>query len=262
MKIVSCLLLFTFVSLAGFAQRDSITVKNPQNIKPIGQKPPLDPKLLKPKSNGSTPAPAPDPGPEPASIYGYVTWSDPATGKSHIPKGQDTRTTNWKYCIGYPTFKLTFQNKTTGATMDLWINSGGTFQMLIDSTGTPCSAHLDAAGNETYTWADSSSRSRTGTYTFLPTTPAAYKYRFNFVHDMSFTGNPLRMDSPRPSGSSVLPYDVVPQGIRYNPAIWHFQDIIADWVMPPLTIPVSELPDGRPVWRKLDRPVADLPDRF
>ena len=102
MKIVSCLLLFTFVSLAGFAATQRYS-KESAEYKTHRSKAPLDPKLLKPKSNGSTPA----------LVIGSLVRThihllcnmerSRQLERAYPERTGTLRYNELKYCIGYPT---------------------------------------------------------------------------------------------------------------------------------------------------------------
>ncbi len=197
--------------------------------------------------SGNKPAPAA----EPEYIYGYVSWTDPSTGKKHIPKGMDARTMKWDYVTGYPTYDLIFTNRATGENKLIYFEASGPFQRLVDSAGRECFLIIDSLDNIRYALRDSARYTRAGTYYYF-SEPMGYRYKFLFRLDRSFTGLPY--DAPA-SGSEKA-------AIRYNPDLWSFTSIrVSGWLIPArLVVPAGEFPVRPVVWALKSRPFSDLPD--
>jgi len=162
--------------------------------------------------------------PEPAGVKGYVTWTDPASGKKHLVTGMAEYGGVWNKPVradNGPVFLLRFKG----------VSAGDLTQVLADYTSD--AYMLDAAGRQQiylrYTASPSANRGE-GFRGNLPTPPApqpaAFRYDIRFIHDLSYVGQPLQEprivhlgDEGNPNSTNFIIH------IRYNPTRHHFLDI-------------------------------------
>ena len=159
--------------------------------------------------------------PEPAGVKGYVTWTDPASGKKHLVTGMAEYRGVWNRPVRAdegPVLLLSFKGMTAGDLSQVTIDYSPV-AYLVDAEGRPQSYVR-------YAPAPAGAVEFRGN---LPTPPApqpaAFRYEIRFLHDLGYLGQPLQEPHVlhRETGN-YLPSNYI-FIIRYNPTRHHFLDI-------------------------------------
>lgn len=199
-------------------QKDSAARKNIfQKVQTV-----INPSITKTANPFNTTTPPPDP----EYIFGYCAWTDPVTGRKHLPMGHNRITGEWEYVIGYPRFTIQFVHRTQ---LDAFGNPVRD-ERIYGSQG-PSIISVDATGNPT------------GDVQRI----VAFKYRFNFNFDRTYSGNPI---------------GDVNGTIRYNPDLWRFEEITMDeWSQPDnISFPPEDFPVIPVRWTIRTVPFPGLPN--
>lgn len=208
-------LCFSFAQVNG--QKDSAARKNIlERIQTV-----INPNIIKTVNASNTTTP-----PDPAYIFGYCAYTDPVTGRNHLPMGHNRVTGEWEYVLGYPTFTIWFVHRS-----------------LLDEYGHPLKARMDYhAGGRFLHTVDSAGNSTSELQRI-----AAFSYRFDFNFDRNHTGDPV--------GTAT-------GTIRYNPDLWRFEEIILNgWSRPDNTpIPLEDIPVNSPWSIRRTVPFPGLPN--
>ncbi len=166
--------------------------------------------------------------PEPAGVKGYVTWTDPASGKKHLVSGMAQGERGlWNvsfYADEGPTLQLRFKG----------VSAGELTQVVVSYSHETYT--LDATGRRMYYQTFNPAQAETVPITNMPGStapqPAVFRYDIHFVHDLSWVGVPLQephvvrttragqMEAGQMEAESSYVHN-----IRYNPTRHHFLDI-------------------------------------
>lgn len=202
---------------------------------------------------------------EPAGVKGYVTWTDPASGKKHLVTGmaQNPRTGAWDVPViadDGPILQVSFTAVTGGVVSQVLVDySGDAYTLDAGGKRLPYRPFVgyrtgDQAVREVLRWPEGEN-------------PAAFRYDIRFTHDLSYLGQPLletkTLYAATGTANLLPPEFNYFRVIRYNPSRHHFSDIKikTDQIFkrPQIAVNLQDFLTNPPTQPRRATPFADLP---
>lgn len=166
------------------------------------------------------------PAQEPSGVKGYITWTDPASGKKHIVMGEDLLTGATRFYSDYPKIQVHF----TGMSwMGVEVTASDSYFVPVDATGRELPHGM-------VNWRGAN-------------IPVAFRYNIAFRHNLGYAGAPMLLNDHKT--------------ILYNPSRNQFTDISVRATFAGLKWWPEDWPGkwegGRPVIMRRPSPFNDLP---